>query len=61
MREEKPTNEFCYNSSVFGEGIECPDLDDAVHMKPKCLKYNQLLGWTKSGRVLKCEECLNEK
>ncbi len=60
MRKEKPTNEFCYNASVFGEGIECPDLDDAIAKQPWCLKFNTALYWTKYGRVLKCEECLKE-
>lgn len=61
MLEEKPESEFCYDLILFGQGMRCPDLDEAITMAPKCKKYGKELSWNISGRVLKCEECLAEK
>lgn len=52
-----PDSEYCYETRVFGEGKQCPDFDGKVFMEPKCRRYNKRLSWTRSGLVLKCEEC----
>jgi hypothetical protein len=52
-----PDSEYCYETRVFGEGKQCPDFDGTISMEPKCRKYNKRLSWTRSGIVLKCEEC----
>jgi len=57
----KPDSDYCYETYVFSEGKQCPDLDDDKNMEPKCRKYNQLLSWNRSGTVLKCKECKEEE
>lgn len=52
-----PDSEYCYETPVFAEGKQCPDFDGTTSMEPKCRKYNKRLSWTRSGIVLKCEEC----
>lgn len=61
MLKEKPEGPHCYITRVFAEGTTCPDLDDSNTMKPDCLKYRELLAWTRSGIVLKCQKCLAEE
>ncbi len=57
MKEEKPDSDYCYETRIFGEGKQCPDLNDAVTMEPKCKRFGKRLTWTVSGKVLKCDEC----
>ncbi len=52
-----PDSDYCYETRVFGEGKQCPDFDGTVSMVPRCRKYDKRLSWTRSGLVLKCEEC----
>lgn len=61
MKAEKPGSICCCEPSIFAEGKRCPELDAAVTVKPKCKKYGKGLSWTVSGRVLKCDECLDER
>lgn len=55
-----PDGDGCYILRVFGESITCPDLDDKEVRGPRCRKYCVGLGWTVSGRILKCDKCLEE-
>lgn len=59
--KEKPEGDSCYETHIFGDSKECPDYDGSVSMKPECRKYDKVLLWTVSGRVLKCDECLENK
>jgi len=61
LKEEKPESGFCYENHMFAESIQCPELDDAITMKPKCRKYGEVLSWNVSGHILKCAECLEGK
>lgn len=54
---ERPDSEYCYKTRIFTEGKQCPDLDDTETMKPKCKKYGKILSWTRSGVIIKCDEC----
>lgn len=60
---EKPDSKFCYylGSSFSDNTIFCPDLNKESHMHPLCKKYDDLLTWNTSGRVLKCASCLQEE
>jgi hypothetical protein len=48
---------YCYELRVFSESTNCPALDSTITTKPKCIRYGKLLSWTRSGKILKCEEC----
>ena len=60
MKEQKPDSGFCYEVRVFAEGKKCPELDDSIAREPKCKKYGKGLSWTVAGKILKCDECLDE-
>ena len=55
-----PEGDGCYILRIFGEDTVCPDLDDNIPMKPRCLKFAVELRWNISGRILKCDECIKE-
>jgi len=61
MKHEKPEGPCCYKLTIFGEDTKCPDLDDAITMNPKCKKFDTKLGWTVSGKILKCDDCTKEE
>lgn len=42
---------------VFLPRVRNPDLDDTNTMEPKCRRYGKSLSWTRSGVVIKCQEC----
>ena len=60
---EKPDSDYCYDVRIFGNGEpkQCPDLDDGIVRKPMCTKYCRTLRWSVTGRINKCEECLENK
>lgn len=62
MEAEKiiPEGDYCYILRVFGKSCRCPDLVDEIVMSPVCSKFDVELGWTVSGRILKCNKCLEE-
>lgn len=58
IKKFMPAGPHCVRLRVFGESLVCPDLDEQIVRKPLCLRYNVVLGWNVSGRVLKCNACL---
>lgn len=60
MKLERPAGQFCYEPHLFGDFIECPDLDVTITKEPKCNKFDKQLEWNHYGRILKCQECLDE-
>jgi len=59
MKVKKPEGPTCYVDPAYAEGTRCPNLEDFEPCKPRCLKYEELLSWTRLGVVLKCQECLD--
>ena len=56
-----PDSDYCYEKSTFSEGKKCPDLEDTFPRDPKCKKYEEVLTWTRSGVILKCNQCKKVK
>jgi len=61
MEKIMPEGPYCCDLHIFGVSTACPGLDAKITKVPKCCKFDTELGWTASGRILKCQECLDSK